>query len=114
MRHARYQGNYEKEQELHKVIQKKARKDKRDWLKERLQQTIADPDTKTNWKGVKQLRHTYKPRHIKMQQNGKTQPFQKRAQIIADHLRDAQWGKQDYDKDTQQNWMNYRIFLKQR
>ncbi|CAE7032094.1 pol [Symbiodinium natans] len=59
---ARLAQRFDLEAQLHKDIRKQARKDKTQWLKERLAESEATLDPRQKWKWIKRVRSDYKPR----------------------------------------------------
>ena len=55
---------YDLEAQLHKDIRKQARKNKTQWLKERLAESEATLDPRQKWKCIKRVRPDYKPRPV--------------------------------------------------
>ena len=85
---ARLSQRYDLEAQLHKDIRKQARKDKTQWLKERLAESEATLDPRQKWKWIKRVRSDYKPRPVSIR-DSQGKPSQ--AQTFAEYLRDSHW-----------------------
>ena len=80
------------EAQLHKDIRKQARKDKTQWLKDRLAESEATLDPRQKWKWIKRVRSDYKPRPVSIRDSqGKPTSPSQQAQTFAEYLRDSHW-----------------------
>ena len=86
---ARLSQRYDLEAQLHKDIRKQARKDKTQWLKDRLAESEATLDPRQKWKWIKRVRSDYKPRPVSIRDSqGKPTSLSQQAQTFAEYLRD--------------------------
>ncbi|CAE7374522.1 jockey\pol [Symbiodinium natans] len=89
---ARLAQRFDLEAQLHKDIRKQARKDKTQWLKERLAESEATLDPRQKWKWIKRVRSDYKPRPVSIRDSqGKPTSLSQQAQTFAEYLRDSHW-----------------------
>ena len=89
---ARLSQRHDLEAQLHKDIRKQARKDKTQWLKDRLAESEATLDPRQKWKWIKRVRSDYKPRPVSIRDSQhKPTSLSQQAQTFADYLRDSHW-----------------------
>ncbi|CAE7610120.1 Pol, partial [Symbiodinium sp. CCMP2456] len=89
---ARASQRFDEEVRLHKDIRKQARKDKTQWLKERLAESEATLDPRQKWRWIKRVRSDYKPRPVPIRDSqGKPTSQTQQAQTFAEYLRDSHW-----------------------
>ena len=94
---ARLSQRYDLEAQLHKDIRKQARKDKTQWLKDRLAESEATLDPRQKWKWIKRVRSDYKPRPVSIRDSqGKPTSLSQQAQTFAEYLRDSHWAAPPY------------------
>ena len=85
---ARLSQRFDLEAQLHKDIRKQARKDKTQWLKDRLAESEATLDPRQKWKWIKRVRSDYKPRPVSIRDSqGKPTSLSQQAQTFAEYLR---------------------------
>ena len=89
---ARNSLRFDEEARLHKDIRKQARRDKTQWLKERLAESEATLDPRQKWRWIKRVRSDYKPRPVSIRDSqGKPTSQTQQAQTFAEYLRDSHW-----------------------
>ena len=81
------QQDQDLETQLHKNIRAQARRDRVQWLKERLAESERTMDARQKWKWIKRNRSDYRPRPVKPVSQTK------QAQTFAQHLADKQWAQ---------------------
>ena len=89
---AREAANTEEETRLNKEVRKQARRDKTQWLKDRLAESEQTMDARVKWKWIKRIRSDYKQRPVSIH-NAKGKPVSqsKQAATFAEHLANSQW-----------------------
>ncbi len=90
---AQKDGQYEKANEIDKLVQKSIRKDKQKFLKQELL-SHATKGLADSWPVLKRRRAGYKPKQTKLLQNDVTRPVQERAKVLAEHYANKQWAPQ--------------------
>ena len=89
---ARAAQDQDLETQLHKDIRAQARRDKVQWLKDRLAESEQTVDARQKWKWIKRIRSDYRPRPVSIHNTqGKPVSQTKQAQTFAQHLADKQW-----------------------
>lgn len=91
---ARAANDPQEEAALHKQIRSQARKDRKQWLHDKLQlaEEQKDPSGRDLFASVKSMRKGFSPQKGTLKKNGKLQPFSQRNQVMRDHLEQVQWG----------------------
>ena len=80
------------EASLHKQIRSQARRDRKQWLHDKLKfaQELRDPSGRELFASVKSVRKGFSPQKGSLKKDGKIQPFSQRNSIMRDHLEQVQ------------------------
>ena len=93
----RRSGDPEAEQ-AYKQVKSKARKRKRDWTRQTLEDAGRNSTT-VLWRATRRLKKGFRERKTRLKRNGRPVPWTQNHQVIADHLSQVQWAPSQVTED---------------